>query len=48
MVFWAVGVLSLLIAVGIVGYIVIERWSVLDAAYMTVITLTTVGYMECR
>lgn len=33
-------------AVGTVGYRVIERWSVLDAIYMTVITIATVGYGE--
>lgn len=31
---------------GIVGYMAIERWSFFDALYMTVITLTTVGFME--
>src|SRR5438132_3043 len=35
-----------LIAVGTVGYMLIEGSSVLDALYMTVITLTTVGYGE--
>jgi voltage-gated potassium channel len=34
------------IAVGIIGYMVIEGWSFLDAIYMTVTTLTTVGYEE--
>ena len=34
------------VTVGIVGYMVIEGWSLLDAAYMTIITLTTVGYEE--
>ncbi|MBI4639480.1 MAG: potassium channel protein [Candidatus Tectomicrobia bacterium] len=35
---------------GIVGYQVIggEEWTLLDAAYMTVITLATVGYGETR
>jgi voltage-gated potassium channel len=35
---------ALLIAVGTVGYTLIERWSLFDALYMTVTTLTTVGY----
>ena len=28
------------------GYVVIEGWSLLDAAYMTILTFTTVGYEE--
>jgi voltage-gated potassium channel len=31
---------------GIIGYSLMEGWSIFDAFYMTVITLTTVGYME--
>lgn len=34
------------IAYGIVGYVVLEGWSFLDALYMTVITLATVGFRE--
>lgn len=37
-----------MIAIGTVGYMVIERWSFLDALFMTVITVTTVGYREIR
>jgi voltage-gated potassium channel len=37
---------TLLIAVGTGGYSVIEDWSLFDSLYMTVITLTTVGYAE--
>lgn len=33
-------------AVGVAGYMVIEHWSFLDALYMTVISLATVGYGE--
>jgi voltage-gated potassium channel len=35
-----------LFAIGIVGYMVIEEWPFIDALYMTVITLATVGYGE--
>ena len=42
----ALGVLTAIIAGGTLGYVVIERWSAFDALYMTVITLTTVGYLE--
>ena len=31
---------------GSVGYIVVEHFGVLDALFMTVITITTVGYEE--
>ena len=37
---------ALLIACGTVGYMFIEGWNALDALYMTVITLATVGYGE--
>jgi voltage-gated potassium channel len=33
-------------AVGTAGYMVIEGWRFIDALYMTVITLTTVGFRE--
>lgn len=47
-----VGILPLLALLGLwlvggtAGYMVIEGWNVWDSAYMTVITLSTVGYME--
>ena len=45
-----VGVIALvvLLVIGTVGYMVIEGWSFLEAVYMTVITLSTVGYKEVR
>ncbi|MFH0912116.1 MAG: potassium channel protein [Patescibacteria group bacterium] len=35
-----------LLIVGIAGYMAIEGWSFLDALYMVIITLATVGYRE--
>ncbi len=40
--------LAILIAFGTGGYMTLEQWSVHDALYMTVITLSTVGYGEVR
>jgi voltage-gated potassium channel len=40
------GVLLLVVLVGTLGYRFIEGWSFLDSLYMTVTTITTVGYSE--
>jgi hypothetical protein len=42
----AVAVLLVLTLLGTAGYMAIEEWSLLDALFMTVITLSTVGYRE--
>jgi voltage-gated potassium channel len=42
----AVCLLILVIGGGTVGYMAIEGWSFLDALYMTVLTISTVGYGE--
>ncbi len=44
----AVMVFLAIVVCGVVGYRVIEGYSWLDAWYMTVITLTTVGYREVQ
>ena len=38
--------LGAIIAIGVLGYVLFEGWGFMDALYMTVITLTTVGYRE--
>jgi voltage-gated potassium channel len=43
---WVIYVLLLVVAIGVIGYMTIEGWSFLDAFYMTVVTLSTVGYKE--
>ncbi len=42
----AIALSVLILALGITGYMTIEKWNFIDSAYMTVITLTTVGYGE--
>jgi voltage-gated potassium channel len=44
----AIAAIVALTAVGTVGYMAIEHMSVLDALYMTVITISTVGYEEVK
>jgi voltage-gated potassium channel len=38
--------LLLVILVGILGFISIEKWNLLDALYMTIISITTTGFKE--
>jgi len=40
------GLVTASIAVGTLGFLFIEHWSVFDSFYMTLMTLTTVGYGE--
>lgn len=39
-------VIIFVISFGTIGYSIIERWNPFDSLYMTIITLTTVGYGE--
>jgi voltage-gated potassium channel len=42
----SVAILLMLVSVGTIGFVTIEKWRFLDALYMTVITLGTVGFKE--
>jgi voltage-gated potassium channel len=42
----AIAALATLVAVGTLGYMALEGWPLLDALYMTVTTLATVGFRE--
>jgi voltage-gated potassium channel len=42
----AVSLLILTVCVGVVGFILIEKYDFLDAFYMTIITVATVGFQE--
>jgi len=43
---WVIALFVFVLVAGTAGYVVIEGWSAWDAFYMTVITITTVGYRE--
>ncbi|MDD3581324.1 MAG: potassium channel protein [Desulfobacca sp.] len=45
---FGLAVLCFIIALGSIGYALIEGWNFFEGLYMTVITLTTVGYGEVR
>ena len=45
---WVIGFLAIIIVIGIIGYMLIEGWSFIDSIYMTIITITTVGYDEVQ
>jgi voltage-gated potassium channel len=44
----AIGIIALLTLGGTIGYVAIEHMSPLDALYMTIITISTVGYEEVK
>lgn len=42
----ALGALFALLLIGTTGYATLEHWRLIDAAYMTIVTLSTVGFGE--
>jgi voltage-gated potassium channel len=47
-IFYAIVLILIIIAIGITGYILLEGYSFLNATYMTVITIGTVGFREVQ
>ena len=47
-IYTALLVTSIVIITGTLGFIIIEKWSLFDALYMTIITISTVGYGEVK
>jgi voltage-gated potassium channel len=43
---WSIVALVAIVFIGTIGYELIEGWSLLDAVYMTITTITTVGFRE--
>jgi len=41
-----ISIMIAILLIGTIGYMLLEGWNCFDALYMTVITLTTVGYSE--
>ncbi len=39
---------AVVLTAGVIGYMTIEKWSMLDSLYMSVITVSTVGYKEIQ
>ena len=43
---WGIIALAIIVAIGTIGYMLIQGWSFMDSLFMTVITITTVGFNE--
>src|SRR3954447_7504772 len=42
------GILLITVGIGTTGFCLLEHWAIFDAFYMTLTTITTVGYQEVR
>ncbi|MBT8406262.1 MAG: potassium channel family protein, partial [Deltaproteobacteria bacterium] len=45
-VIFATVMLALVVGLGTAGFMILEKWNFLDSLYMTVITISTVGFSE--
>ncbi|MER3497801.1 MAG: potassium channel protein, partial [Chitinophagaceae bacterium] len=41
-------ILQVIVIVGVLGFITIEKYNLLEALYMTTISITTAGFQEVR
>ncbi len=46
--YYAVSLFAVIVLTGTLGYVIIEHYTLLEAVYMTVITLSTVGFGEVK
>jgi len=46
--YYALGLILIIVLLGTVGYVIVEGWGIFDAFYMTIITVTTVGFNEVQ
>ncbi|MFC2138708.1 potassium channel family protein [Bacteroidota bacterium] len=46
--YYSLGLLLFVLSIGTLGYIIIEEYEVLDAIFMTIITVATVGFREVQ
>ena len=44
----SLGILIAILTIGTTGFAIIEKWNLFDSLYMTVITLSTIGFGEIR
>ncbi|MGV6860333.1 MAG: potassium channel family protein [Putridiphycobacter sp.] len=44
--YYALGLILAIVFTGTIGFMIVEGWSALDSLYMTVITVSTVGFSE--
>src|SRR5438309_9211657 len=42
------GILFIVLCIGTIGFSLVEGWGIFDAFYMTLTTITSVGYQEIR
>lgn len=45
---FSLSLIVVVIFIGTAGYVMLEKWSPFDSLYMTIITITTVGYREVQ
>ena len=47
-IYYAIGLLIAIILLGTLGFMIVEGWSFFESFYMTIITVSTVGFNEVQ